>query len=681
MARACSPDWTLGGLRRGSEVQANEAPASVDSGPEGAAPSADPVVTGTSHQSQEEEEIALLVGDMQQLLGPWLQKRIDHEVDHSMAKAAREHQLPDAEEPAPAAKAPVTMEAIGRRIDEAMSVAVTSAAAAAAARSPVAPMPRPAPAPAVTPRTPTFTAAAGEAAAPTLPGPLPIVRAQEKPAPNPKTCIVPSSAMKFGSSPKPGRITMDDDATVIEMEDDVHMSATVEAGVASPGSCGRSSRPSSRSSHGSKEPPTLLVKRGDSKRTLGETSVWTGTSIGARTLEDGNKKALVVNFRRLIEIKEKLDIIHEVLKATTIALLTLLAVNAWARLLYDLGFLICGIILYALHEMSHDSLDIDDYSKVVSVLGNDGDDILRTSPLPSTVDNPNRCIQALSFSRAGRRSSFSALLLSVLVVVCTGAWSLILNFWMADITWYGNFGLEGGEIPDIEHYVTLLLVGTLMLICHFVYEGLFAREFKYVMPLKNGTVWNLERDGVPKGNLNWLFGLPSVWFSTREAYEDLRIWVTLAAGCSHAARDRRRARANGQHGHRKGRHEAAVWQVFFEEMAVYALQDMISAARLRHSLLSSKLYDKQTKRFMRRRRLGEENTKHRPTVIMTGLCKEGKSSGREEFFPVEIRTGGVPAELEVELLFYDNRSGAYFVPQIPLVAEDGPARLRHQASV
>lgn len=266
------------------------------------------------------------------------------------------------------------------------------------------------------------------------------------------------------------------------------------------------------------------------------------------------------------------------------------------------------------------------------------------------------------------------------------------------------------QVWDIEHYVTLLLVGTLMLLCHFIYEGLYAREFKYIMPAKdlgNGASrpWDIALDGVPGGNMNWLFGLPCVWFSTREAYEDLRIWVPhgrvrggnsggieqgggrkrrpevrrhgrpnkLAGDCltelgfgqdsmqqalfdatapgladfgphvrahilaprflgdsstelraqlsDHTAVGLRRIlqrlgpqqvlevtlasglpNGNGDEApsQAKARHQHTVWQVFFEEMAVYALEDCDCAARLRKSLLLAKLYDKQSKRFLRR---------------------------------------------------------------------------------
>mmetsp|Transcript_10703 Transcript_10703/g.30494 ORF Transcript_10703/g.30494 Transcript_10703/m.30494 type:complete len:265 (+) Transcript_10703:1-795(+) len=252
---------------------------------------------------------------------------------------------------------------------------------------------------------------------------------------------------------------------------------------------------------------------------------------------------------------------------------------------------------------------------------------------------------------------------------------------MAECNWYCALGwVEPDEVWDIEHYVTLLLVGTLMLLCHFIYEGLYAREFKYIMPAKdlgNGASrpWDIALDGVPGGNMNWLFGLPCVWFSTREAYEDLRIWVTLASGLPNGNGDEAPSQA-------KARHQHTVWQVFFEEMAVYALEDCDCAARLRKSLLLAKLYDKQSKRFLRRLVPGEDEPRGVATVTMTNLHSTC-TDGRDTFLPVDVVADKhQPEELAIELLFYDNRSGEVWIPNIPQEAEtDAPMRLRHEASL
>jgi len=656
--RLCHSGWPFA---RGSEQGAGD---ETDSHYHGSSHQGLPIVAVEQHGAQTQvlpsgrhsargQDAAHLVQSMQRMLGPWLQAHIEHSIMNAVEKAAKGYLAP----PAPASTAPsVTIEAIGRRIDEAMRIAITKAQM----------HPHPALMP---PDSARESLTASQERGPRMD--------------SPKPCM--ASGRDGLSSPKPAHITVDREATVIQMP---HQGENARYG-SPPTSPAAGYNGSSTGRSASKERPrparqeslpTLMPRaRGNSQRTLGETTVMTGTTLGAQTQEEGYNKALVVNFRRLIEIKEKLDIIHEVIKATTIALLTLLAVSNGFRLAYDLGFLVCGIALYALHEMSHDALDIDDYKRVVGLLGNDGEDILAGSDCPGGLENPNRCIQALSYSRCGRRKFLSASLLLFFVVLCTGSWGLVWNVWVAECNWYCTLGwTTPDEGADIEHYVTLLVVGTLMLLCHFIYEGLYYREFKYIMPAKddgNGrkVPWDLDKDGIPRGNLNWLFGLPCVWFSSRAAYEDLRIWVTLCSGIPTGSS------IDSSELHRR---QHTVQQVFFEEMAVYALEDCVCAARLRRSLLASKAFDKQSKRFLRRKQdCDVEGVINQVTMTkLHSAVTDG--TGQSDFLPVNIQADEIPEELGIELLFYDNRSGEVWIPSIPEEREDdAPMRLRHAASL
>jgi len=422
---------------------------------------------------------------------------------------------------------------------------------------------------------------------------------------------------------------------------------------------------------GSPQPPTLLTRRSDRKLTA--TSIWTATSVGARTHEEGSQKALVVNFRRLIEIKEKLDIIHEVIKATTIALLTLLAVQSGVHLLYDVVFLALGIALYSVHEMRHDTMDVDDFRRVVGLLGNDGDELLEDAQVVGRLENPNRCLQGLSFSRNGRRRLFSYLCVLFFVGLVAFSWGLTVCTWTLEYDWHSSLGIS--ELPsneELEHYVTLLLVGTVMLVCHVVFELIYLREFEYFMPLKNGVPWDVADDGMPAGNMNWLFGLPCVWFTSRAAYDDLRIWVTLAAHEGSVG--------SGKISRPTHRSQKVVSKVFSEELACFALEDQGCAARLRKCLLTSKLYDKNTKRFLRRVGDHEIAARSRPSVNVY-FNRQSSKQGLEEFRQVDFSKGEMPAELSIELLFYDNRSSEVWIPKLSDEADnDGPLRLKHARS-
>jgi len=375
---------------------------------------------------------------------------------------------------------------------------------------------------------------------------------------------------------------------------------------------------------------------------------------GAGTEEDRTSKALVVNFRRLIKMKEMFQILHEIMRSTTIAFLTLMAVKSVRWLVCDLIALLACVGLYALHANKYDTLEVNDYNNLVELLGDDGDSVLLGAPLP--LENPNRWLQAVTYSKTVLHVWLPYIFLSFFIIFVTASWTYVASIWLSDGTQdVARFWPE----EELEHPVTLLLVGTLMLMCHVVFEVMYWRETQYCMPLKDGRPWRLKEDGLPNdAHMCNIFGAPCIWFSTPQAYDDLRIWVTLASGERKSA-GRKHARSQD------------IWpRVFFEELALYAIQEETSATRLRRSLLQAKLFDKQTDAFLRRATGSDAQASaggegRPPHVEVRGVSEQyaGSSScGKVGFHKVDIRAGQRPEELGLDLLFYDNRSGVYWAP-------------------
>lgn len=406
------------------------------------------------------------------------------------------------------------------------------------------------------------------------------------------------------------------------------------------------------------------------------TTVWTdATELNRRSVDKAMGKALVINFRRLISLKEKMDIIHEVIKATTIAVLTLLIVRVGRELVHDVGFVVLSLMLYGCHEMSYDSLDVGDLTSLISLLGNDGDPLLLQSPTMVPLQNPNRCLQAMNYSARHRRRAASSLVSFVCFALHTAGWVASVWNWTTGTEtyiWYNAIGIDAEPLEgEAMHYNTLRLIGTVMVLCHLVFEFCKWREFQFTAPLsKDGSPWDVTRDGIPPGRLNRIFGLPSIWFSSPTAYQDLRTWVTLA--CQHTVGQKEdRSHDRPVRAHR---------QIFAEELAFFAIKDPYNAAHVRQCLLTSKIYDKRNRHFLKRPLDGEVNVHRRPGVRVTGLRYFGHEED-EEFFQANLRKGEPPTELGVDLLFYDSRTHEISAPKLPEELEEDRAKtLRHASS-
>merc|ERR1712187_1023845 len=98
------------------------------------------------------------------------------------------------------------------------------------------------------------------------------------------------------------------------------------------------------------------------------------------------------------------------------------------------------------------------------------------------------------------------------------------------------------------------------------------------MPVdKNGQPWDPKTMGAP----TWwrLGGLPSMWFTSRKAYDDLRLWISSAM---------------------EPELGVVISKIFPEEAALLAIEDAEYAEQLSYSLWHAKLYDAVNNKFMTR---------------------------------------------------------------------------------
>lgn len=317
------------------------------------------------------------------------------------------------------------------------------------------------------------------------------------------------------------------------------------------------------------------------------------------------RRAFVVNFRRLVEVQKILALIHEFIQSTAIATLTLVAAATWSQLVFSILFVGLVLILFAVHEGRHDKMDIEDYKSLVQLLEDD-DGVCNNQ----TIQNPNRVLKALTLSEGNHRRtrSFIAIVLCLLILLIV--WLNVFCSWAyppSDDLWLGIFNFEDRMVQ-----ATLLLVGTAMVVFHISFEWLYWRETQCVMPTCGDRAWDPRRaaDSVPS-QYSW-FGLPSMWFTSREAYDDLRLWITLS-------------RKDG---------DAALTRIHPEEMALLALQPE-GASFLRKTLADAKLFSMGCWEFLAR-------------------------NAKKE--PMPVKKGEEPEKLGISFVFFDRLSETFLQP-------------------
>ncbi|CAK0816691.1 unnamed protein product [Prorocentrum cordatum] len=291
------------------------------------------------------------------------------------------------------------------------------------------------------------------------------------------------------------------------------------------------------------------------------------------------EKAFVVNFRRLMIILKVCEIIHELIKSTGIAALTLVgAFNLW-ELSYSILFVAILMFLFVFNIRRMHTMDGDKYKRLADLLEDD-------DPDPNTNGgqwrNPNRYLKALMLQRRGRclrrlgRRRRAFLGTSLVALLCGAAWGLLVWEWATDDAFEDE--RWGGE-ESMRFYSALLLIGTLMFLFYVAFEAMYWRETQSVMPMKwdgaKWVPWDVKYDGVPP-QFRW-FGLPSMWFSSQKAKSDLILWSSLAT-TTHEQRSAGRT----------------VDKLYPEELAVLSLDSRV-IGQLRGALKNAKLFQCESK--------------------------------------------------------------------------------------
>jgi hypothetical protein len=341
-------------------------------------------------------------------------------------------------------------------------------------------------------------------------------------------------------------------------------------------------------------------------------------------------RAFVVNFRRLVQVQKVLSLIHLIIKSTAIASLTLVSSAYWTDLLSSIVFVVLVLALYAVHEFRHDRMDISDYKNLGRLLEDDHG--FRNG---QEVQNPNRLLKALSLGSDHSRRARAVLTIIVSALISLAMWASVLFCWESQADggelWLGLFNEH-----DVTMQATQLLIGSVMVCFHVSYELLYWRETQAVMPwdATRNMPWD-PREKQGQGlhlSHRWL-GLPSMWFTSREAYDDLRLWITLS----------------------RSKHESShvVTKISPEEMALFAL-DPDNAGDLRQTLKHAKLFSLSDWKFLvRDPASGEQDN--------CPVRWSHRTRGRMQ--PLRpVNTSEEPEELGIELALFDNATGQFLEP-------------------
>jgi hypothetical protein len=252
-----------------------------------------------------------------------------------------------------------------------------------------------------------------------------------------------------------------------------------------------------------------------------------GGSVGMRRsvrAEVGNhpvaERAFVVNVDRVASVNEWLLLLNEFVKSTAIAALTLVAAGSGIQLRNTVIFLVMVMLVFQDHNAKYDRLDIDDF--------------IATIPLNPDMprDNPNQVLRSMGvrsgkFGEIWNVASYIFEFLTLAMVWIVFVHHQAHEFQDLEEDKIGFVALAHAVAPtedDLSAVAMQTLVFTLMWCLHLTFTLIHIYETKAVMPMtSSGKVWDVRKDGVPCKFA--LLGLPSMWFSCAEAYDDLVSWV------------------------------------------------------------------------------------------------------------------------------------------------------------
>mmetsp|Transcript_5506 Transcript_5506/g.8559 ORF Transcript_5506/g.8559 Transcript_5506/m.8559 type:complete len:568 (-) Transcript_5506:164-1867(-) len=266
---------------------------------------------------------------------------------------------------------------------------------------------------------------------------------------------------------------------------------------------------------------------------LTHNSLTSNLDFEAQELEEAPQCAFVINVRRLIEVQEFLALLHELLKSTAIAALTLVAAASTFQFFSTLVFITIVLIVYSMHEADWDRMDVEDLRMLVHLISDDCDPVLQ-------ISNPNRIFKALSnasnpfWKWISRLTRLGFLFLSIV------GWLSLEAYWTSGDMEEDSEGrrlrdgfdalLIDSHIASVEDAETLgmqLIVGSMMLLLQALFKYLLLRETNATMPLTSfGETWDPRRNGTPLSY--WFGGMPSMWFTRKEVMQKLKHYIDMA---------------------------------------------------------------------------------------------------------------------------------------------------------
>lgn len=301
-------------------------------------------------------------------------------------------------------------------------------------------------------------------------------------------------------------------------------------------------------------------------------------STGTHYYDKAPTSAFVINVRRLIDMQQLLSLLHELLKSTAIAAITLVSAGSIRQFCCTMVFMICVLILFSMHEADWDRLDVEDVKQLLPLLCDDQD--------PSyDGEIPNRIFKAVTVSKSRVGRWIWRLWHLFLAALAIMGWITLEHYWreyqeedcgrklaaIGDEQHWQGFAQYWAEllIQDVEDAMSMamqLMVGSFMYLLEVLFAYIHWRETVAVMPkTSSNEAWDPRCHGVPMQY--WLMGLPSMWFTCTETWQKLKLYIDMANPGGRAV------------------------SIYPQEFAYYALSGDDEREELRKAFRDAKLFD------------------------------------------------------------------------------------------
>lgn len=268
-------------------------------------------------------------------------------------------------------------------------------------------------------------------------------------------------------------------------------------------------------------------------------------------------RGFVVNVRRLILVRQLFEVLHMFISSIALAALTMVRAGSARQTRTSCCFLAGTVILFRMHSSRYDLTTIKALLQLYPLLVEDVND----------HDGQAMCNRVLKGLHLLKRHEFNAWREKPFVFPALVATAFIgvSILWIA----YGwRWEAIAKTQDDSETLGRSLLVFMFMFLIHICFELVYRWETRYIMPsTPSGSVWDPRRDGLP--GLCSVLGLPSMWFTSAETYEDVLQWVELSQAESTAPSER----------------------LFPEELALLAVSSEEKRQELQRELKQARLYD------------------------------------------------------------------------------------------